>query len=50
MDREVARLIDAYQVGVIDLNDLKQRRDRVADELWRKLGDDEVKKATYRGG
>jgi len=23
---------------------------RLVAELWRKLGDDEVKKATYRGG
>jgi site-specific DNA recombinase len=42
MDREVARLIDAYQVGVIDLDDLKQRRDRVADHgraLRERLGE-----------
>jgi hypothetical protein len=42
MDREVARLIDAYQVGVIDLDDLKQRRDRVADHgraLCERLGE-----------
>jgi site-specific DNA recombinase len=38
----VARLIDAYQVGVIDLDDLKQRRDRVADHgraLRERLGE-----------
>jgi len=38
----VQPLIDAYQVGVIDLDDLKQRRDRVADHgraLRERLGE-----------
>ena len=35
LKRESQRLIDAYQSGVIELNDLKERRERVAEECRR---------------
>jgi chromosome segregation ATPase len=35
LKREGQRLLDAYQSGVIDLNDLKERRERVAEECRR---------------
>jgi site-specific DNA recombinase len=42
MEREVQRLIDAYQVGAIDLAELQERRRRRADHqqvLRRRLGE-----------
>jgi site-specific DNA recombinase len=42
MEREVQRLIDAYQVGAIDLAELQERRRRSADHqqvLRRRLGE-----------
>ena len=35
LKRESKRLVDAYQSGVIELDDLKDRRDRVAEECRR---------------
>src|SRR5215813_8583741 len=35
LEREGQRLIDAYQSGVIDLDDLKERRERIAEECRR---------------
>jgi len=35
LERESQRLIDAYQSGVIELADLKQRRERIAEECRR---------------
>src|SRR5262245_49033108 len=35
LKRESQRLIDAYQSGVIELDDLKERRERVAEERRR---------------
>ena len=35
LKRESKRLVDAYQSGVIELDDLKERRDRVAEECRR---------------
>jgi hypothetical protein len=35
LERESQRLIDAYQSGVIELDDLKERRERVAEERLR---------------
>jgi site-specific DNA recombinase len=35
LERESQRLIDAYQSGVIELDDLKERRERVAEERRR---------------
>jgi site-specific DNA recombinase len=35
MRREDQRLIDAYQAGVIELDDLKERRERVTEECRR---------------
>ncbi len=35
LEREGQRLIDAYQSGVIELDDLKERRERVAEECQR---------------
>jgi site-specific DNA recombinase len=35
LERESKRLIDAYQSGIIELDDLKERRERVAEECRR---------------
>jgi hypothetical protein len=35
LERECQRLIDAYQSGVIELDDLKERRERIAEECRR---------------
>ncbi len=35
LKRESQRLIDAYQSGIIELDDLKERRERVAEECRR---------------
>jgi FtsZ-binding cell division protein ZapB len=35
LEREGQRLIDAYQSGVIELDELKDRRERIAEECRR---------------